>query len=288
MWRLVNNMITNKPKTFQLTDNWQNQQQKPIATEQSNLTPEQGMEIKFEILRFGPILTRFNVPQNIIKQFIDLGNTKRYPENEFNHQLAGHLENEYYLGDEGFNLFFNYLKPYFCAHLHNQFQQVDLPFHVDAVGVSKLWINYMKKGEYNPPHIHKALYSFVLYLDIPENLFKNEKVNHRATSALPGSITFIHGEEQPFIKTTQNYKPKSGDLFIFPANLRHFVAPFKNTEGERVSVSGNIDLSFNYDKPYIPKENNANYHRDGNEIVEVKPDYFINLPWENIHKGEKA
>jgi hypothetical protein len=31
-------------------------------------------------------------------------------------------------------------------------------------------------------------------------------------------------------------------MFIFPAGLPHWVYPFKTTEGERVSISGNINL----------------------------------------------
>jgi DNA/RNA endonuclease YhcR with UshA esterase domain len=29
-------------------------------------------------------------------------------------------------------------------------------------------------------------------------------------------------------------------MFIFPAGLPHWVYPFKTTEGERVSISGNV------------------------------------------------
>ena len=36
--------------------------------------------------------------------------------------------------------------------------------------------------------------------------------------------------------------PEVGDLVMFPAWLRHYVNDFKS-EGERISVSGNITLS---------------------------------------------
>ena len=41
---------------------------------------------------------------------------------------------------------------------------------------------------------------------------------------------------------THAHLPSVGDMFIFPAQLPHWVYPFKTTEGERVSISGNINL----------------------------------------------
>jgi len=42
---------------------------------------------------------------------------------------------------------------------------------------------------------------------------------------------------------THSHLPSVGDLFIFPAVLPHWVYPFTKTEGERVSISGNIRLT---------------------------------------------
>ena len=39
---------------------------------------------------------------------------------------------------------------------------------------------------------------------------------------------------------THAHLPSVGDMFIFPAGLPHWVYPFKTTEGERVSISGNV------------------------------------------------
>ena len=45
-----------------------------------------------------------------------------------------------------------------------------------------------------------------------------------------------------FYLQTHSHLPSIGDFFIFPAGLPHWVYPFKTTEGERVSISGNINL----------------------------------------------
>ena len=42
---------------------------------------------------------------------------------------------------------------------------------------------------------------------------------------------------------THAHLPSVGDMFIFPAGLPHWVYPFVKTEGERVSISGNIKFN---------------------------------------------
>ena len=41
-------------------------------------------------------------------------------------------------------------------------------------------------------------------------------------------------------------------MIFFPAGLPHWVYPFKTTEGERVSISGNVHL-IDADKTLVPK-----------------------------------
>ena len=50
------------------------------------------------------------------------------------------------------------------------------------------------------------------------------------------------GGNKMFLQT-QAHLPSVGDMFIFPAGLPHWVYPFVKTEGERVSISGNIKFN---------------------------------------------
>ena len=80
--------------------------------------------------------------------------------------------------------------------------------------------------------------SWVIYLDIPEVLkFENSK--YKGRSAGPGGITFIYGDGPRESVTHHSFVPKSGDMYIFPAWLKHWVYPFKS-DCTRISVSGNI------------------------------------------------
>ena len=65
----------------------------------------------------------------------------------------------------------------------------------------------------------------------------------------PGGIAWFYGEGNRQCISAVNQLPKSGDLYIFPATLKHWVFPFRS-KVERVSVSGNvlfdIDSRMNY------------------------------------------
>ena len=95
----------------------------------------------------------------------------------------------------------------------------------------------MKKGEYNPPHNHTGDFSFVLYLQVPEELKKEDQAFEGRGSG-PGTISFIYGEEQKGISTGHGILPTINDLWIFHSSLKHTVPPFRS-DVERISVSGN-------------------------------------------------
>ena len=102
-------------------------------------------------------------------------------------------------------------------------------------------VNYMKKNEYNPPHDHGDDLSFVIFLDVPEELQKEQK-DFIGNSGGPGSLGFLYGEGNRQAITYQCVKPKNRDMFIFPAWIKHWVAPFYS-DVTRISVSGNITNS---------------------------------------------
>ena len=107
--------------------------------------------------------------------------------------------------------------------------------------LNALWVNYMKKHEYNPPHDHSDWLSFVIFLKVPEEITK-EQEDFVGNSAGPGSLSFLYGEGNRQSITYQSVKPKERDIFIFPAWIKHYVAPFYS-DVTRISVSGNISNS---------------------------------------------
>ena len=60
------------------------------------------------------------------------------------------------------------------------------------------------------------------------------------TSAGPGCISFFLADSDRKNSITQNsFLPMTGDCFIFPAWLKHWVYPFRS-DCTRISVSGNV------------------------------------------------
>jgi hypothetical protein len=99
----------------------------------------------------------------------------------------------------------------------------------------------MEAGDFNPPHNHSDVLSFVLFLKIPNEL-KKENKKFKGRSIGPGGIDFriAPGRQEGILSRDSNkFFPKEGEIFIFPAHLEHWVCPFKS-KGTRISISGNL------------------------------------------------
>jgi len=131
------------------------------------------------------------------------------------------------------------LKPYFQSYCKAAYETKG--WILPNLKMKSSWVNYMKAGEFNPPHTHKAdnescLLSCVLYLNIPEDMSEEK---HISNSAPPGSIEFMYGQPQDYNTSSMSFAPKVGDFYIFPGWLIHCVYPFKSN-GTRISISANL------------------------------------------------
>ena len=104
----------------------------------------------------------------------------------------------------------------------------------------------MKRYEYNPPHDHSDELSFVIFLDVPQAI-RDEQKAFIGNSGGPGSLGFLYGEGNSQAITYQATMPQTGDMFIFPAWVKHYVAPFYS-DVTRISVSGNVANSIELNK----------------------------------------
>jgi len=112
--------------------------------------------------------------------------------------------------------------------------------------MNSFWVNYQKQHEFNPPHNHDGLYSFVVFMKIPTHwkdqhalLFSVDSKSSRVSD-----FQFLLGHAQGQIRPIPiPLCPKDeGRMLFFPAWLMHQVFPFFGTEEERVTLSGNIVL----------------------------------------------
>ena len=110
--------------------------------------------------------------------------------------------------------------------------------------VNQAWVNFMKAGDFNPPHVHNnCTFSSVLYTSVPETL-KEERKQYKGTlkGGGAGAISFLNGEMVEHSRSMQTVFPEEGDFFMFPSDLTHVVWPFKS-DCERISVAANYQES---------------------------------------------
>jgi len=207
---------------------------------------EDTRRIEYRYLHWGPFVCNYTLLPEEVKAFKSLQSGEDYRNN-----LAGHLENEKALDKDKV---LKILTPYLNSYIQGYYEFRAQPL-CNGFTLTTTWINRQKKNEFNPPHTHDDHLSFVLYTEIPEGLDKECRTSV-STSPGPGCITFDFNmpgnTTNKFFLTTHSYLPSVGDLFIFPAGLPHWVYPFKKAEGERVSISGNINL-VDGDKAFKPK-----------------------------------
>jgi len=194
-------------------------------------------KIKYFFYHWGPLLLRMTVTPEECKSVLKEGQLARKKRsNKHNKNLAGHIKEEYLIKrPQSINQWLKcYIEVYCIAYNKWRGGETLKP----GYKVLSLWINYMKAGEFNPPHEHGGDISFVLYPYVPQALIKECKA-YEGTARGPGGISWLYGKTNRLGIDGVDHMPQTGDLFIFPANLQHWVFPFKS-KIERPSLSGNI------------------------------------------------
>lgn len=160
--------------------------------------------------------------------------------------------NTYELKSDGFikKKLLNYpddkLKNYFNYFLMDDKGGVPDNFMPD-LKLSEGWINFQDPTEYNPPHQHSGILSFVIWYDIPYT--KQEEIEFHRKKYIDkenisnGDFCFISSVNNN-VSNVQIPADKSfnGTLCLFPSDLNHYVNPFYSTDQYRMTISSNIFL----------------------------------------------
>ena len=192
--------------------------------------------INIQIFNWGPCVIRMKITDEFKKLFLSEAEKNKI---DYTDKLAGILDKETGYGEESKAVILPSLSE--CLGVYNQAYEryVNKPFDkVPEYILSAMWINYQKANDYNPPHDHDGKLSFVTYLSIPEEL-KKENEAYKGKSCGPGGIQFLYGNGPRDCVTYMSFFPEENDMFIFPAWLKHYVAPYKS-DVTRISVSGNV------------------------------------------------
>ena len=165
-----------------------------------------------------------------------------------NNSLAGNIRQEYRLPKSREyleKLIFPFLSDYDKHFNYTKYIKIldkDMPMRMNDP-----WINFQRKGEFNPIHDHSGVYSWVIWIQVPYTMKDEINAGPGRDSLDPvnGSFEFQYtttlGTIQPYKIDAD--KTMENTLIIFPSRLTHQVYPFYSSDDYRISVSGNFVIA---------------------------------------------
>jgi len=180
--------------------------------------------------------------------------SKKQPE-DMKSDLAGNISSSIRL-DSNSPLIEDFVKNVIPIYIEQTIKSYGAPWRTtmkegQGWSLESLWVNFQRKHEFNPPHDHSGVYSFVIWMQIPTSYEEQKKLpicaesnadNHISNFAF--SYTNTLGKVSTFAYNME--KEAEGYMVMFPSQMLHQVFPFYENDGERISISGNIDITRNY------------------------------------------
>jgi len=191
------------------------------------------------------------LPEDVTKDIWKaIKKARKKPEN-MKGELAGNISSSIRLDADSPQLaeFLNTILPEF---INSHIESYGAPWRAvmkegEGFNLESLWVNFQKKHEFNPPHDHSGVFSFVIWMQIPTSYAEQKKLpvcaesnadNHISNFAF--SYTNTMGRVSTFAYNME--KEAEGYMVMFPSQMLHQVFPFYESDGERISISGNVDI----------------------------------------------
>ena len=180
--------------------------------------------INYNFFHWGPFLYKTSLTKEELKKINNLCSKKN---KDYRKNLAGIIKHEHVIDSKKiFPILFPYFQSYFQA-FNEHYGQINTKKYGNKIELNSAWVNYMVAGESNPLHIHDDDLSFVLFTKIPKDLLSEH--NKNVGNANPGDLNFRYSLSSGKYEIAQHtFFPAVGDLFIFPADLHHYVNTFKS------------------------------------------------------------
>lgn len=159
--------------------------------------------------------------------------------------LAGNISKSYFIKDNKDAWFYETVLKELAEHAHYKDWNNCNITPPPIFKLHTLWVNYQKQHEFNPPHRHGGIYSFVVFMKIPTHWKEQHALPMSANSNSPvaSDFQFLIGQGYKVVPHSISLSPEDeGRLLFFPSWLQHQVLPFYGTEEERITISGNISL----------------------------------------------
>jgi len=206
--------------------------------------------MKFEFVFLGQSVLKYQVPFDIYVSINQIYESKFKQLKPANQQLVGKIKNEhslFYNGDDQSKmqthsfLPLNVLKWFESCYKHYLEWNKIKDYHIH---LNSIWVNEMKKHEYNPVHVHQGTLftglSSVMILKLPESYGVEYSASEKPMN---GQLQILGNSSGQFCNTDYTPKVQEGDFYIFPYDMRHSVNPF-NGPGLRRTLSCNCDVDY--------------------------------------------
>jgi len=194
------------------------------------------------------IVQLFKLPQQMIDYLWERIDIAKKNPTYMNKNLAGNISHMYKLKDPQ-NLVVQNLNNILFNPIDNpkmvEFIQKEVKTFWDKTGyngmltpqLDDIWVNFQKKGEFQPIHDHSGMFSFVIWMDIPYHSKDEAKSDHKGNFSFLMSGDKSRSVRECFIKLSPEM---NGYCCFFPSDLCHQVYPFYTSDKDRISISGNI------------------------------------------------
>lgn len=158
------------------------------------------------------------------------------------HALVGQIEHSYAIPEPQLELIAPAIRKLTEAYLDRPWSGLT---DITELRNINSWINFQREHEFNPPHTHAGLLSWVCWLQLPTASANQSLQTSYGTADYPLRSYFEFYYADPAKPagldrhTLQLTEADAGRCIVFPARLWHAVTPFA-TRGWRISLSGNI------------------------------------------------
>jgi len=196
-------------------------------------------------------VVRGHLPEDVVKDIWKLIEEGKKKPEDMKSDLAGNISSSLRL-DTSSSLLDDFKENVLPAFIDTTIKSYGAPWRVtmkEGQGwrLESFWVNFQKKHEFNPPHDHHGVYSFVIWMQIPTSYAEQKKLPICAESNADSHISnfaFFYTDTLGKIKTLayNMEKEAEGCMVMFPSQLLHEVFPFFENDGERISISGNVDI----------------------------------------------
>jgi hypothetical protein len=192
------------------------------------------------IKKFGPSIFHVRIPEDILKKlnnYVDetIKDEQKIKGLDAGKNLVGDVTQEFMLEHEfikksGWHVFLST-----CV---NQWIKLETNKEIKKFEIKNSWVVRQFQNEYNPTHWHGGHISGAGFLKVPSNMGKHSQKD-KNLAYRGGNLQLIHGSRMFLCHSTIDLVPSVGDFYFFPNYLMHTVFPFKDTNGERRSISFN-------------------------------------------------